>query len=272
MSLKVIVRCIVVFTALAVPSLTSADSTRIEQIPLKNRTAAELIPIVKPLVGNDGGISGQGYLLIIRASDARIADIRHLVSQLDTTARRFAITVEQINDNNRAQESLAADGRVVITNGNVGINGNIRSAKTGDRSGGSVQQFLLVTEGQSGFIQLGQRIPEEQRLWLSPGLGGSAVRSQEWIDIATGFNVTPRLSADNVVQLEIQSKNESLKSNSSRTINAQSMATTVSVPLNEWVTLASSGEATTSSGRGTVHRTQSRENDSWVVRIKVTLQ
>lgn len=250
----------------------AADTTRIEQIQLQNRNAQEMIPLVRPLVGKEGGVSGQGYVLILRATDAQIEDIKNVVRQLDQSARRFIISVEQVNDNNRAREESGADGRVVIDNGGASGTVTIRGAKTGDRDGGSVRQQVMVSEGSSGYIQFGQRMPEGTRLRFAPGAGVIFEESSGWIDLTTGFQVTPRLLPDDTVQLTIRVQGETPDAASPRTIRTQNMETSVRIPLNQWVTLGASEEAFQSSGSGIVHRTQSRGAESLVLRIHAALQ
>ncbi len=266
------IRFIVVALAFVWPICAVADATRIEQIQLQNRSAQEMIPLVRPLVGKDGGVSGQGYVLILRATDAQIEDIKNVVRQLDQPARRFIISVEQVNDDNRARDELGADGRVVINNGGASGTVTIRGAKTGERDGGSVRQQVMVSEGSSGYIQFGQRIPEGTRLRFAPGAGVIFEESSGWIDLATGFHVTPQLLPDDTVQLTIRVRGESPDPAAPHSIRTQNMETSLRIPLNQWVTLGASEEAFQSSGSGIVHRTQSRGNESLVLRIHAAVQ
>lgn len=253
-------------------AMACADTTRIQQIPLQNRSAEELIPLIKPLLGQDGGISGQGYTLIIRASDDQIEEIEKVVRELDKAARRFIISVEQVRDDTRARQETGADGRVVIDNGSAGGDVTIHGTKTGDRSGGSTRQQVMATENQPAFIQLGQRIPEGTRLRFAPGLGVLFEESSGWIDLATGFSVIPRLLPDETVQLTIRVQGETPDTHSPPTIQTNNMETSVRIPLNQWVTLGASDEAFTSSDSAIVHRTQARGSEALILRIHAALR
>lgn len=260
--------------AVAVASAV-ADTTRIQQIPLQHRSADELIPLIKPLVGAGGGVSGKDYLLIVRATEEQIEQIESLIDALDKPPRRFLISVEQVRDDNRAHQQVGADGRVVI--GNDGANSRVivHGAKTSDRSGGSVRQQVSVMENQSAYIQLGQRIPDGSRLWVSPLFGVGLEESTSWIEVSTGFTVTPRLLPENHVQLTLRVQGETPSNRGSGTpqsIQTSNMETSVRIPLNEWVTIGSADEASSHSSGAIVHRTQSRGEESFVLRVHATLQ
>ena len=70
-----------------------AEQTTLEMLALQHRPAAELIPIIHPLVGNQGAVTGTGYQLIVRATPANLAQIRKALRVLDTAPRNLLITV-----------------------------------------------------------------------------------------------------------------------------------------------------------------------------------
>src|SRR5687767_14134814 len=69
-----------------------ADETRL--IQLKNHTAADFIPVIRPLLGPQDAITGTDYRLIIRTSDERFREIEKLIARLDTARRQLRITVQ----------------------------------------------------------------------------------------------------------------------------------------------------------------------------------
>ena len=71
--------------ALLLASLVQADS--ITTIQLQNRPAEEVIPIVKPMLGADDAISGQGCKIFLRSSPETLARVRDMVEVLDTPAK-----------------------------------------------------------------------------------------------------------------------------------------------------------------------------------------
>jgi len=77
--------------------LMQADSARAEVriFDLQHRSAPELVPIVSPLLGSDGGVSALDNRLIVRADPKTLNEIARLVIKLDTPPRQLLITVRQ---------------------------------------------------------------------------------------------------------------------------------------------------------------------------------
>jgi len=55
--------------------------TTIEVIALRYRPAAQVIPILQPLIASDEAITGQGYNLIVRVHPDTLAQIRTLLTR-----------------------------------------------------------------------------------------------------------------------------------------------------------------------------------------------
>ncbi len=91
--LRTLVTLIVLFLAFACSASQAGD--RIEIVQLQNRSAEELLPLIRPLLDADEALSGTGYQLIVRASDARQNEIRSLIAQLDQAARQLRISVRR---------------------------------------------------------------------------------------------------------------------------------------------------------------------------------
>lgn len=72
-----------------------AQEDRIEVINLQHRSAEDIIPLLQPVAGSQGAITGRNQQLIIRATPARIAQIRELLGPLDTAPRNLLVSVRQ---------------------------------------------------------------------------------------------------------------------------------------------------------------------------------
>ena len=70
-----------------------AQNSVLEVITLKYRTAEQVIPVLKPLLGKDGTLSGMQNQLIVRTSPANLADIKKVLVTLDAMPRRLMIKV-----------------------------------------------------------------------------------------------------------------------------------------------------------------------------------
>ena len=86
-------KALLLLIATLLAAVAQADS--IETIQLQNRPAAELIPVIQPMLDAGGSLSGQGFQLFIRTSEQNLAQIRQIVRQLDTAAKQLLISVFQ---------------------------------------------------------------------------------------------------------------------------------------------------------------------------------
>src|SRR5688572_2020359 len=89
-----------------------AASATLEVIPLKYRTADQLIPVLKPLLDPQGSISGMQNQLIIRTTPRNLAELKRVLATLDTMPRRLMITVMQAAAASRDQDALEASARI----------------------------------------------------------------------------------------------------------------------------------------------------------------
>src|SRR5258706_7610217 len=67
----------------------------LEVIPLKYRTAEQVMPVLKPLLDKNGSMSGMQNQLIIRTTPANLSDLKQVLASIDTMPRRLVITVRQ---------------------------------------------------------------------------------------------------------------------------------------------------------------------------------
>ncbi len=92
---------------LAVCAAAQADHP-LEIIELRSRPAEDLIPLLSPIAGADGTVTGTGGTLFIRAAPERIADIRRVLQQIDRPARNLLIQVRQDQEGTRSGTGVAA--------------------------------------------------------------------------------------------------------------------------------------------------------------------
>src|SRR5438105_7458395 len=85
-------------------ALPASAQNSLEIIPLRHRTAEQVLPALQGLVEPGGTLSGQGSQLIVRTTPANLAEIRRALAAIDTPARRLQISV-------RFDDSLDAASR-----------------------------------------------------------------------------------------------------------------------------------------------------------------
>lgn len=264
------------------PSARAQD--RIEVITLNYHTAEQVIPIIQPLVGKDGAVTGMQNRLIIRASSANLAQIKRVLAQIDTVPKRLMITVRQ----NTTRDALARESSVYGTAGGehgrvtlpqtpgtsdarieVGGDHNRAGAKitsTRDIENSADVQKVQVLEGNPAFIRAGQSVPYTGRTVYRDARGTTVVDNTQFQDVTSGFYVLPRVSGDQVI-LEINPQHNTVGSRG--TINVQQASTTISGRLGEWIELGGIGQQADSSGSGTVYSTHNVSADNRSIFVKV---
>jgi type II secretory pathway component GspD/PulD (secretin) len=258
-----------------------ADS--IATIELHNRPAEDLIPVISPMLGPDDSLTGQGFLLFLRAPPDTQRQVEQMVRSLDVAARMLLISVFQGSD--RELRALGVDSHlrlegndtsVVIGNAERRHGGSDVSISTRNASAGatiastrgrlqdSPVHRLRVTEGSEGYIETGQSIPYfSGARRVAPGEIAGGV---DYKDVTTGFYVLPRIHGTQVT-LQVSPFKQSLSRKRGGDIDTQSAQTTVTGPLGEWLPIGGVTEQTQQSysGIGSYGSTRSRNNSSiWI--------
>jgi type II secretory pathway component GspD/PulD (secretin) len=268
----------------------AAQEAVLEVIPLRHRTAAELIPIIQPLLVRDGSVSGFQGQLIVRTTPANLAEIKRILASVDTAPRQLIITVRQDADLDQSRSAAEVSGSVGGDRGRVTVPGGP------DSRGGSVvlregdasvrlqvlegsrslsdrnTQSVRIMEGREAFVRIGQSMPVRERQVQRSVVGGrvveQVVETTQFRDAATGFYVLPRISGDRVT-LDISPQRETLSKQPHGGMNVQSMATTVSARLGEWVEIGGIGMDASGQQSVLLGRTATASRSSGRVLVKV---
>ena len=264
-------------------TLTAAAADSINTIQLRNRPAAEIIPIVQPLLRAGESVSGHGFKMFLRASDATLAEVRDVVAALDQAQKQLQISVFQ--GTTRGLSELGFSGGIRIERGdgsisagtrgsnssggnitysNDGVSGNVTITSTQKRLSNNPIHQIRVSEGNEAYIETGEQIPYFAGLgWIRPRGNTGGV---EFKDVVTGFYVLPRLSGERVT-LQISPFKNSTNHAGGGKIQTQSASTTISGPIGEWLLIGGVSEKLKrkQSGGGSQVSTQSRNNESiWI--------
>lgn len=276
---------LILFTGVAL-----SQTTVLEVIPLRYRAAQEVIPIIQPMLAREGSVSGLQGQLIVRTTPANLEEIKRILASIDTVPRQLLITVRQDADTDRSRNSAEVSGSVGGEHGRVTIpgsrdtrGGNVVIREGDDRlrvqvaEGRSMEsdrntQTVRVMEGREAFVRVGQSVPVRERQVRRVVVGGQVVEqvvdSTQYRDVATGFYVLPRLAGDRVM-LDVSPQRETLSRQIPGAVNVQSLVTTVSGRLGEWMEIG--GVSQDASGQQTVliGRTTTATRDHRRVLIKV---
>lgn len=250
--------------------VSATAAAQMEVIQLRNRTAEEVIPVLRPLVEPGGAITGMQYQLILRASPANVADIRRVLDTLDTRPRRLLISVRQ--DRDAAQDARGGSVSGSIHAGSPGAGGTItgRAFDDSTRNRSSVSQTLQVMEGGIASIDVGRSVPLRGQT-VTRTVNGVVVRdTTSYRDVGTGFQVRPRVAGppgDERVTLEIAPRRDTPGPGGS--VDIQRAASVVTGRLGEWLELGGTSVSESRSGSGILSGSSAQRGDNRSIWVKV---
>ena len=219
-----------------------------EVIALQHRAGAELLPAAQAALGREGTVSVFEDKLIVNASPERIEDVRALLRQLDTRARRLLISVD--TDDVQSQDRRGS-ARII-------------EYGTGNREGGFQQ--VQTSEGQTALIQVGQSVP----ITTGTATPYGAQTNTEYRNVTQGFYVTPSVSG-NTVHLKISTNHDHISRERQDVVDVQSSDTTLSGPLGEWLYLGGSSGQSQYRSADSAYTYSTQRNRDVSLRVKVDL-
>jgi hypothetical protein len=249
----------------------------IEVIELKARTLDEVLPVVRPLVGDDAAVTGMGNNLIIKASPAQVAAVRKLLAEIDRPPKRLLITVSNQGENFGGTSGYAASADIKIGQGQVGINspgrpvgdsqGRIALHDADTRRSRTASQQVQALEGRPAYISAGAQVPVGERQEFS--VNGVPYRREVTglRDVSSGFYVVPRVSGE-FVSLEIL-QHDDRRAGAGGRIDTQRATTTVRARLGEWVDLGGIDTSGSGSRTGLGYAMRNQESTTQQIRVKV---
>ena len=259
-----------------------AEPTVTEVIPLRYRTADEIIPVLRPLLPQDAVLSGLNNKLIVRTTPASMLEVKKLLASLDATPRKLMISVRQDANLDAWQRGSEISGRVEGDNASVTMSGSPTppgaQAKVGgvrarvygsaDQDTDRISQRVQVMEGGRALIRVGQSVPVAAGQVVDTPDGRRVLRSTEFRSANTGFYVVPRLAGDQVT-LEIYTTADAFKSPASAASDIQRLATVVTGRLGEWIELGAIGQHGFENRQSGLARSTDAVRDARAVLVRV---
>jgi len=236
-------------------NISFAAETISEVIPLFNRPASEILPLLSPLLEDTDRVIADGSNLIVKSAPERLGELIMLIDKLDTPLNNLIITVIQSRHN--TAEELNAAARVNL---NLSRNNRLKSSariaghyyQTNDQNSNESTQTIKTLEGNTAHITVGKTYPIQNVQIYNSGYGyPSFSTTTEFIDAATGFAVTPRLIEQNPSlpkqQVILDASPWSEKVNTRGQLETRNAQSTIKINLGEWVELGGSDENSHSS-------------------------
>lgn len=266
-----------------------AQQMVVEVIELEHRLVRDVVPILQPVLAPGATITGTSNQLILRTTPANLAEVREVLSAIDTRIRQLRITVTQdVSVVMQARED-ALSGHVQAGDFAAGVpdpapsggaaigvetatgGATYRTLRTHSQEESSNLHFVLTMEGQPAFVATGQQVPQPYYESTVTPFGGSVAAGVDYQEVSTGVYVTPRVQGDRVT-LEVSPRAERLDPRGSGMIERQGLDTTVSGRLGEWIPLG--GASVTSGGADgeLLARTRRQGDNNYTVWVRVDEQ
>lgn len=249
----------IVFIIMALTTELLLATDRLQIFPLKHRTADDMIPIIKPLLGNNAVVTGQGFDLIVRAPEESLEQVRELIVQLDQAPKRLRISVRQQHADTINNDGIGVSGTIRSGDARIQLNDSgparLNLYESTGRSEKNGVQTVHTLDGRQALIQVGKLVPVPER---SVDQFGRQRESIHYKNATTGFYVLPRLSNDQVT-LDISPHSISLNRHGQQSFDVQQAQTTVRGKIGEWISIGGINQQSHSSSKGITYST--RRND-----------
>ena len=233
----------------------------LQVIDLQYRTAAEVIPLLQPLLEPGGALTGQDYKLFVRASGGNVQQLRQALEQIDRQPRQFMVSLRRATRQQIEQEHAAVGGVIGDSGARVTLStGNSRSRRDSDGI-----SSVHVMEGNAAHIATGESVPVITSAWLGGDRHRRSGVTQGYRDVNSGFTVTPRLAGERVV-LDIEQNAE----HDDAGIRIQSLSTQISGKLGDWLPLGGVGESAQSQSSAIGSRRHATHGDDVQLWVRVT--
>lgn len=225
-------------------ALTAAAASAEEQLavfPVYQQPAAELVPVLRPLLSASSTLTAHGDRLILRGSAADADTVARLLAQIDRPARRLLVEVRQTARDSAAQRA------------------EMYQYSTADRD--DLAQRVQTLDGHAALIRSGETQPE-YRVDVWPG-GGGVERRERLLE--SGFYVVPRTNGDEVT-VEIYRYSE--RPRGDERMRSGEIATTLRGRLGEWLDLGGVDDARPGAEAG-VQRFSTRGHEARHTQVRV---
>jgi type II secretory pathway component GspD/PulD (secretin) len=220
-------------TATLLFAIITATAAELVFIDLRNRTAEELLPILRPMAGS-ASLSGADYKLFVRGEPADVARIREMLAVLDKAPQQLMVSVRYSTSAQKNHTDIRGAGTISNQGSNVALSGKAVRSTADDGTTASVR----VLEGNGAHISTGQSVPVVSSFLVASrnGKGGTTGFATDYRELSTGFNVVPRVNGDRVV-LEISAQQQNLSGNGAGSASTQRTTTTLAGKIGEWIEL-----------------------------------
>ncbi len=242
-------------------------------IQLQHAPAENVLPIIQQVVGSEGTATAYGNQLILRASPAKISEVRLLLEELDAPLRNLLISVRTTSDTSSMRSGVGVSGSVGNDNVRVSTDDRYRDRdgatvtvtrrSTSDLSGGTQQ--IRALEGEPAQIATAQDVPRTTQ--YVDAWGRVVTQTTQESVTTAGLWVTARLQGDQVL-LQLSSQRGDVRDPNQ--VKRGGLNTQLRARLGEWVPVGGvdSSTARQSSSSG-YWQTSGKESAQTYIKVEV---
>ena len=249
--------------------LAQAD-VRIDTIELKHRLASEVAGKIAAVLPDHASVEAHGNLLILRADQVTLLDMRELVQQLDTPLQNLRITLLRTHQQLGELAGGTDQARIEY---DEQLNARIRSNRWSTQQARDTDERYQVRtlSGQPVSLMIGQDVPLEQETIYLHGSGVIGIgQTTEFIALDKGFQAVANVLGNGQVQIDIHPAFADLQTRSG-VIDRSAMLTSVSGLLGEWIAIGHVAEQTQQNQNGHKRYRSQLEQQQWLY-LRVELQ
>ncbi len=246
--------------------LGAATESVMEVVPLFNRPANELQPLIVPLLENNEQLIGNGFSFILKTTPARQRELKNLIQSLDTRLANLSIRVKQSKDKTADQLNAGIGVEVVVPLSKpADVQGSVNAVYEQRQQQQSLdsEQVIRALEGKPALIKIGSQQPFTQRFHYQTGY---RQRVTQLIEASRGFSALPRLQGEQVF-LEISPWSEQFTT--PNTLETQAARTSVNCKLGQWVEIGTINEQSHSTNNGLLSTGHTNQQNTVHILIKV---
>jgi hypothetical protein len=259
---QVLLACLLVTTAFA------AETSTVVQV--RHQPAAALVPAIRPLLGENGGVSAFHDKLILRGEPAAVEAAQAALAELDRPARRLLIEVSE-------RSHFGADDRQLVYGARTdqlrfgtppppGQRAQIGFREAHTRASGDGVQRVQALDGRPALIMAGQSVPVYRGYQGQVGNTVYQGFDMSYRDADRGFVALPRVHGDQVT-VEIHQRNDQPAMGGR--FNTQRASTVLRGRLGEWLTLGSIGGQHRDNDGGLGLHASTRRSEDRQLRLRV---
>jgi type II secretory pathway component GspD/PulD (secretin) len=255
---------------------TGHATQKIQLFELQHRLPEELMPALRPLLGNDVVMSRIGNKLVVKAERLKLAEIGEAIERLDQPARRLMIEFREVALDVATDQAIGLRGRLSIDDGTeIGAGGahrdrprlGARQARTRGRD--DITQRVQTLEGRPAYLATGESIPITQTATFTDGRRRYRELSTEYRDATIGFHVRPQVLGDDRVVIDVSRHAQRLGPDG-RVFRLQDTGTRIQGPLGQWLEVGGVQQQGQLSERGIAYSVQTTGDRDRRYQIRVT--